>query len=181
MNSIDSHIKRIVLTGPESVGKTFLTEALAEHYQTNYVKEYGREYVEKFGTDFNLLDISLIAGGQLYYEDKAVDVSNKVLFCDTDLIVTKVWSELVLGESPRWIDQFIKIRQYDLWLLLDIDWPWEADGTRKFENLRAKMFYRIHEILRAQNKPFHVISGTANERLSSSIAAIDETLEIDTN
>jgi NadR type nicotinamide-nucleotide adenylyltransferase len=169
-------IKRIVLTGTESVGKSYLANAMATHFHTNFVEEYGRTYVEKFGTDFDLIDISHIAAGHLFYEDQAAQVSNQVLFCDTDLIVTKVWSELVLGECPEWIDQMISIRHYDLWLLLDVDWPWHGDGTRKFPNLRQKMFHRIHEILIEQNRPFKVISGNGEQRIQAAIEAVEDVI-----
>jgi NadR type nicotinamide-nucleotide adenylyltransferase len=165
-------VKRIVLTGTESVGKSYLVKVLATHFHTNFVEEYGRTYVEKFGTDFDLMDISHIAAGHLFLEDKAALDANQVLFCDTDLIVTKVWSELVLGECPDWIDQMISIRHYDLWLLLDVDWAWQGDGTRKFPNLRQRMFDRIHEILIEQNRPFKVISGNGEQRIQAAIEAV---------
>lgn len=169
-------VKRIVLTGTESVGKSYMTKILADHFQTNFVEEYGRTYVEKHGTDFDLIDISHIAAGHLFFEDKAALDANQILFCDTDLIVTKVWSELVLGDCPTWIDQMISIRHYDLWLLLDVDWPWHGDGTRKFPNLRQRMFDRIHEILVEQNLPFKVISGNGDERIQSAIEAVSSVI-----
>lgn len=166
-------VKRVVLTGPESVGKSFLANALADHYHTQYVEEYGRSYVEKFGTDFDLLDISHIAAGQLLYEDAAAEKANGYLFCDTDLILTKVWSEFVLDTCPHWIDQMIECRDYDLWLLLDTDWTWHEDGTRKFPGIREDMFHRIKEILESLNRPFAIIQGSGTERFYCALKAVE--------
>lgn len=167
------YIKRIVLTGPESTGKSFLSQKLAAYFQTTFVEEYGRTYVEKFGTEISMLDIAHIAGGHLMYEDLAAQKANKVLICDTDLIVTQIWSEIFLKQCPQWIMEINHWRRYDLFLLLDVDIPWVDDGTREFEHIRQSHFNRLKEELESRNCPYLVISGGFEERLAQAIKAIE--------
>ena len=171
------YIKRVVLTGPESTGKSFLSKKLAVHFQTNYVEEYGRTYVEKFGTQIEMLDIAHIAAGHLMYEDLAAQQANKVLICDTDLIVTQIWSEIFLKQCPQWIMEINHWRRYDLFLLLDVDIPWVDDGTREFEPIRQQHFDRIKEELESRNCPYLVISGSFEERFEKAVQAIETLLK----
>ncbi len=98
-------LRRVSVTGPESTGKTRLAEWLAGHYQTQWVPEYAREYLAKHGPDYTLEDVAAIAHGQLKRENTAVENAREILFCDTDLLVTKIWCEVVFGLCPEWIEQ----------------------------------------------------------------------------
>lgn len=167
-------IKKVVLAGPESVGKSVLSKKLAQHYQTNFVAEYGRDYCEKVGMDLNAIDFAHIAGGQLLLEDEAAKDSNKILFCDTDLIATQIWAEIFLKHCPKWILEINHARKYDLFLLLKPDIPWIDDGTRAYEHVRATQFERIREELEGRNLSYVIISGTYEERFKQAVAAIDE-------
>ncbi len=169
-------IKRIVLTGPESTGKSVLAQQLAEHYQTNFVEEYGRTYCEEHSTDLSPLDFAHIAGGQLYREDEAALASNKILFCDTDLIVTQIWGEIYLNHCPSWIVEANHLRRYDLFLLLQTDIPWVNDGTRGYEKVREAQWERLREELESRNLPYVVISGDFENRLEQAITAVEEIL-----
>src|SRR6185436_473222 len=88
-------------------------------------------------------DIEVIAATQVRMEDEAARHSNKLLFCDTDLIVTQIWSEIYFKECPESVLNLNRDRHYDLWLLLDIDVPWVDDGTREFPQLREKHLARL--------------------------------------
>jgi HTH-type transcriptional regulator, transcriptional repressor of NAD biosynthesis genes len=92
-------------------------------------------------------------------EDGSARSSNKILFCDTDLIVTQVWSEIYFNECPDWIVKENQSRRYDLFLLMDIDVPWVDDGTREFPHLREKHFGRLKLELEQRELPFKIISG----------------------
>lgn len=165
-------VKRIVLTGPESTGKTTMAHQLAKHFHTNWVEEYGREYFVKHGGIRELSDLSRIAEGQARLEEEALRSANKWLFCDTDLIVTQVWSEIYFKQCPQEVIDLSRTRRYDLHLLMDIDIPWEDDGTREFPQLRDWHFKRLKAELEQRKLPYMVISGNYEERLEACIQAV---------
>lgn len=168
------YVRKVVLTGPESCGKTVLAEKLATHYNTTFVPEYGREYM--VGNNLKLIaeDISRIAAGQLELEEKQARQANKILFCDTDLIVTQIWSEMYFKQCPEWILDVNHQRHYDLHLLMDCDIPWVDDGTRSFKHLRKFHFERIKAELESRNLPYAVISGDFETRFQIAKQIIDE-------
>lgn len=160
-------IKKIVLTGPESTGKTTMAQKLADHFKTNWVEEYGREYFVTNGGIFGIEDISNIANGQIKLEDDAVLKANQMLFYDTDLIVTSIWSEIYFKTCPEEVISKSYERPADLYLLMDIDIPWEDDGTREFPHLREWHFNRIKEELENRKLNYVIISGNFEERFET--------------
>jgi HTH-type transcriptional repressor of NAD biosynthesis genes len=166
--------KKIVLTGPESTGKTSLAQLLAQHYQTSWVEEYGRDYFVNKNGNLELSDITEIAKGQIKLEQEAAKKANKLLFCDTDLIVTQIWSEIYFQKCPPELLALNLNRNYDLYLLMDIDIPWEDDGTREFPNLRQWHFDRIKNELDNRQLNYVVISGDYESRLLKAKNSIDD-------
>ncbi len=167
------YLKKIVLTGPESTGKSTLSKKLAAHYKTCSVEEYGRTYWETNTGDKDCFDIAHVAAGQLWLEEQAAERANKMLFCDTDLLVTQIWSEIYYQKCPAWIIQYNHQHKYDLHLLLDIDIPWVDDGTREFPKLRQFHFDRIQEELESRNINYVLISGNYEARFEKAVAAVD--------
>ena len=168
------YIKRIALVGPESCGKSYLAEQLAAHFETVFVEEYGRTYCEKFGMDSTELDFAHVAGGQLYREDEMALQANRLLFCDTDLIVTQVWSEVYFqGKCQPWIFWADHARRYDLFLLCAPDIPWVDDGLRKFDGQREWMFERLRQELESRGLRYEIIQGGFEERTSRAIWAVE--------
>src|SRR4051812_24372714 len=97
-------VKQIVIIGPESTGKSTLSESLAKHYDTVWCPEYAREYLMKHGMGYRYEDLLTIAKGQIAAEDAlAAQARNGMLFVDTDMYVVKVWSEFVFGKCDEWI------------------------------------------------------------------------------
>jgi HTH-type transcriptional repressor of NAD biosynthesis genes len=172
-------VKRVVLTGPESTGKTTLCQKLAEHFQTNWVVEYGREHWANAKHPLTVADISVVGETQLKKEEEAAQLSNKILFCDTDLIVTQIWSEIYFKECPEWIVKHNEARNYDLYLLMDIDIPWVDDGTREFPQLREFHFNRLKAELEFRKLPFRIISGNYEERFERAVSIIQAQFSID--
>lgn len=166
-------VRKIVLTGPESTGKTTIAKWLADYYKTIWVEEFGREYFVNKNGKLEFSDIIEIAKGQIKKEDEKFRNANKFLFCDTDLIVTQIWSEIYFKQCPTEVFELNANRTYDLYLLMDIDIPWEDDGTREFPHLRQWHFERIKEELEVRNLPFAVISGTYEQRVELAIELIN--------
>ena len=169
------YIQRVALVGPESCGKSYLAKILAQHFDTVFVEEYGRTYCEKFGMDSTELDFAHVAGGQLYYEDEMALQANRLLFCDTDLMVTQVWSEIYFaGKCQPWIFWADHTRRYDLFLLCAPDIPWVNDGLREYEAQREWMFERLRQELEGRGLPYEIIRGGFEERTKEAIQAVDK-------
>jgi NadR type nicotinamide-nucleotide adenylyltransferase len=183
-------LKKIVIIGPESTGKSTLCEGLAAHYHTVWVPEYAREYMLAHGTQYTYDDLSTIARGQLALEDAAAAAlgeredakgmgahpgRNKVIFIDTDLYVMKVWSEYVFGRCEAWILQEIAARHYDGYLLCRTDLPWVKDELREYPDLatREKLFHIYRDILINQNVPWAEVGGEEKHRLTNAIEAVE--------
>lgn len=167
--------KKIVVIGPESTGKSTLSEALATSLQTVWVPEYARVYLEQRDGIYDEHDLLAIANGQLTAEDSALDMANKFLICDTDLYVIKVWSEHKYGRCHRWILEQIAARKYDLYLLTDIDFDWQDDPLREYPSIEMRQyFYNIYrDIVANSGAPYACISSTPGERLATALNAIN--------
>ena len=180
-------MKKIVVIGPESTGKSTLCELLAAHYHTAWAPEYAREYLLKNGTDYNYDDLMTIVNGQIESEEKAVlknqlifqekevTPDKQFLFIDTDMYVMKVWCEYVFNRCHNKILNFIAERKYDAYLLCDVDLPWVADKLREYPNLkeREKLFHFYKDALVNQSTPWVTISGDYEARLKNAIHFID--------
>jgi NadR type nicotinamide-nucleotide adenylyltransferase len=177
-------VKKIVIIGPESTGKSTLCKLLAAHFHTSCVNEYAREYLLKNGTDYtfeNLLDVAKgqIAGEELGVE-KLLTINIKhqqsTIFIDTDMYVMKVWCEFVFDKCHHWILNRIAERKYDLYLLCNVDMPWVKDELREYPDLitRQKLYHHYKDILVNQNVPWVDISGGYKERLEKAIDAVDK-------
>lgn len=166
-------VKRIVVIGPECTGKTDLSEFLASHYDTEYVPEYARGYLNNLVRPYNQDDLITIANGQLRIEDEFARTAKGLLICDTNLYVIKIWSEFKYGEcAPEILDQ-IKNRSYDLYLLTYVDVPWEDDPQREHPDKRNELYEIYLNELRNQPVPFVEIRGDRDARRQKAIDAID--------
>jgi NadR type nicotinamide-nucleotide adenylyltransferase len=166
-------VKKIVLFGSESTGKTTLAGQLAAHYHTVWVPEYSRMYQQEQPRALTLADVLPIARGQLQLEAKALPLANKLLICDTDLLETKVYSEAYYGHCPAWLLEQVPQHLADLYLLTSIDLPWEPDGIRDRPHDREQMHSRFKKELIRQQVAFAEISGNEAQRLQRAIHAIN--------
>ncbi|MBX2944669.1 MAG: ATP-binding protein [Cyclobacteriaceae bacterium] len=166
-------VKRIAIVGPECTGKTDLSMALAEHYETVWVPEYARGYIGRLDRPYQQADLYTIAQWQLFTEDELALKANMLLICDTDLTVIKVWSEFKYGNCDAKILSMMKSRRYDLHLLTGIDIPWENDPQREHPDKREYFYNLYKNELLAQGITPVEISGDRQTRKALAIAAID--------
>ena len=179
-----SNCIKIVLFGPESTGKSSLTKFLASHYKTYYVEEFARQYLQEkwdnFGKVCEKQDLIPIAKGQIKNENIMSKKANRVLFCDTDLLTTAVYSRLYFnGFCDAELDKFSKHNYYDLYLLMDIDIEWVKDDLRDRPNERAELFNVFKNALIENNKNYMIVSGNFEKRKQTSINFIDNFLNLD--
>ncbi len=181
-------IKKVVVIGPESTGKSTLCEQLADHYNTLRCEEYARAYLLEHGTDYTYDNLLEIAKGQMKMEDncsrKVQALTNTsslhlpLLFVDTNMYVMKVWCEFVFNKCHPLILQEINRRKYDLYLLCNTDLPWVKDELREYPDIETReTLYRIYrELMENQQVPWVNIEGNYQERLAAAISSVDALL-----
>ena len=149
---------------------------LAAHYGTAFAPEFARKYLEASGPHCSLEDIEEIARGQMVAEAEAEARGHRVVFCDSDLLVIKIWSEHAFGICPEWILRCIAQQQYDLVLLMGVDLPWQPDPLREHPHLRQQFYDLYHRELREHMANFAEISGPPERRFSQACFLVDELL-----
>lgn len=172
------YVKRVCIFGPESTGKTTLARELAGHYRTVWVPEYARPLLDFKSGRCDETDIPKIARGQMASEDATARRANRVMFCDTDVLTTAVWSDVLFQRCPEWIGEVGRARHYDLTLLLDVDVPWVDDQQRFLQapSLRRAFYDRCVAALEAAGRKYLVVRGRWDERLNAARAAVDRML-----
>ena len=175
-NTGSTELIKIVLFGPESTGKTTLALQLAEYFDTAWVPEFARDYLqEKWDSTSQICDVNdmlPIAYGQTKLENDALSAANKFLFCDTNLLVTKIFSEVYYNFCDPILDKAAREHEYDLFFLTDIDVPWEKDDLRDKPDERESVFAVFKQTLINNNKAFITLSGDKDLRLSKAISII---------
>ncbi|WP_406845151.1 DUF4301 family protein [Flavobacterium soyae] len=170
-------IIKIALFGPESTGKTTLAKQLADYYETEWVPEFARDYLqEKWEENQHICtadDMMPIAYGQATLENQKLLLAKKYLFCDTNLMVTKVFSEVYYGFCDPILNKAALEHDYDLFFLTDIDVPWEKDDIRDTPEGRETVFSVFKQTLIDTNKPFITLSGDKKSRLAKATMIIN--------
>ena len=173
-------MKRVVLIGSESTGKTTLAERLARHYGVSWVPEFVRDYAAAKGEALEAGDVEAIARGQAAREDeyrlRAAAADERLLIGDTDLLSTAVYAAHYYGRAPEWVIDAAHRRRPDLYLLFDIDLPWTADPQRDRGQVRPEMHALFLAAVQASGAPFVPISGDGTARFAAAQAAIDNLL-----
>ena len=180
---MENKVKKIVIIGPESTGKSTLCTNLAAHYKSIWVKEYARVFLEKKANNYTYENLYEISQGQLSEEDEAYNsmlnnsakTNRGLLFIDTNLYVIKIWSEFVFNKCDNRILSEIVKREYDLYLLCNTDLPWVKDELREYPDLatRKKLFNYYKEELTEQNVPWAIINGNNKQRLQNAVSIIN--------
>ncbi|OWP84034.1 DUF4301 family protein [Flavobacterium columnare] len=169
---------RITTYGPESTGKTTLARDLANHFNTAWIVEYARDFLteilDKEGRICEEKDLLPIAIGQITIENEALKKAQRFLFCDTNALVTKVYSDIYYNQCSPQLEEAANLHHYDLYFLTDKDIPWEADGLRDSAEYRNLSFEVFKKNLIQYNKPFIQISGNREERLKKAIKIVED-------
>ena len=173
-----TEVIKIAFYGPESTGKTTLAQQLADEYNTLWVREFARDNLQKKWDATQQIcqpeDLLPIAIGQIQLENEALEKANEYLFCDTNLLVTKVFSDTYYGYCDPIIASAAKDHNYDLVFLTDVDFPWEKDDLRDNPENRQETLEIFEQELINNKKPYIKLSGNKEERLEKAIQIIKD-------
>ncbi len=172
-------VKKVVVVGSESCGKSTLVRNLATLYNTVFVEEHGRTYYEELG-DFETFyreDFHKIAFRQKYFEEEGLKHANKVIFYDTEAIVTLRFLVEYNGVDSELLRQIANEQEYDLWLFLEDDVVFVDDGTRGYVNDRNNSTHLLKQLLKEHRVKYISIKGSFSERLSSAMKEVDKLLQ----
>jgi len=171
-------VKRVCVLGAESTGTTTLVKALAEHFHTAWVPEYGRYYAEGklplgLGASWRSEEFVAIAAPQQKFEDDLAKHANKVLIADTDAFATSIWHERYQGTQSEAVESIAEASKHDLYILTGDEIPFEQDGTRDGEHIRYDMHKRFEAKLKETHRPYLVVRGSHEERMKVAIEKIE--------
>jgi NadR type nicotinamide-nucleotide adenylyltransferase len=167
---------RVVLTGSESTGKSTLAQTLAEHYAAQLVPEFVRGFAERKNGPIEFADHGPIARGQMALEDEHIARASRLVVQDTDLLSTVVYCEHYFGQCPEWIRDAAAARRPDVYLLMEIDVPWIADGVRDRGEQREEVQQLFRKAVAASGTAVAVVRGSWGERRQRAVDSIDELL-----
>ena len=167
-----NQIHKIAITGPESTGKSSMAESLANHFNTAWAPEYARNYLSKIERPYNEDDLLEIAKGQVEIEKEELNNASRFLFCDTEMIVMKIWSLHKYKKVDSQILDFLEQNEYDLHLLMNVDLEWQSDPMRENPDQGQFFFDWFKKELSDKNAKFEIISGHQTQRLECAINAI---------
>ncbi len=165
-------MKKIVVTGAESTGKSTLAKIISDDLQVPLVEEYSREFLSNLNRPYQFEDLKQIAQGQLEKEQLASITDNPCFICDTGLLVLKIWSEYKYGRLDSFIAKEWAKYKCDLFILPHFDIPYEVDPLRENPKERNILFQLYKDTLEQHNLPYLVVSGNSKERSELSLKAI---------
>lgn len=165
---------RVVVTGSECTGKTTLATELAQHYDTVWVPEFVRQFVEKKGAVPDYEDVDEIARGQIELEDQTAESAESLLIQDTDLLSTVIYSQHYYGDCPGWIEEELQKRAGNLYLLAGTEVPWAPEGDQRDRgDRREEMQELFRTAVTKRGLDLVEIHGSPRERLKAAVVAID--------
>lgn len=163
------HTKTVVITGPESTGKSTLTKQLGDYFNMPYILEIARNYVQNLDRKYNKSDVIEIAKLQIITEQEILRQKPEFVFIDTDLIITKIWLQHVYNDYPTWVDEYLQKTPRHCHLLCYFDLEWKSDPVRENPDLREYLFNKYKAEVEKLSINYHIIKGKNKERLNSAL------------
>ncbi|SEG44801.1 AAA family ATPase [Sphingobacterium lactis] len=178
MEESSTSLIKIAVVGPESTGKSTMAQYLAQQLDTICVPEYARYYCQDLNNQYTVQDEVNMYYGQIALEDSLIPLAKQnLLICDTTILTVKIWTDHLFGSTPAVVTDAIKSRQYDLYLLMDIDLPWEDDPLRDFPNEREHFLKIWKKELANLGAQVALVSGLGEERLKNGLESVTRFLD----
>lgn len=178
LSQTTTSISRIAFVGPECTGKTTICTKLAHYFQTQWVPEYMRIYLQKKWDETQQVcqweDLLPIASGQMFLENQKVQQANEFLFCDTNLLEITMYSYIYYGKCPTEIETSALAHRYDIIFLAHIDVPWQADDLRDKPNERTEVLAFFKKYLSQKEIPYIFLKGSETERFDKVISILKQ-------
>lgn len=164
---------KIVISGPESSGKTTLAQTLSRHFSWPLLAEYARSYLEENGPSYTLEDLKKIAAGQMESEI-SMAAKGQSFFCDTDLLTIRIWLDDKFGLHWSFLDAHLEAFPASHYLLLYPDIPWAPDPLREDPGRRVYLFERYLAEIQAIGRPYTLIRGKGPQREEQAVRAVEK-------
>jgi len=166
---------KIAILGPESTGKTVLTQHLSQYFKAPWLPELSRSFIENLNRNYTYSDVETIAHLQITQEDTLQKQHLPLYFLDTELIITKIWFAQVFKKIPDWFEQELQVRLADFYLLCDTSIPWTPDKVRENGGERREFLYRIYKNeLNGYKVPYKVVTNMNQQRFSNAVNAVSD-------
>lgn len=164
---------RIAITGPESTGKTTISKALAEHFQTHLFEEFARKYLTERNGEYDYKDLSKIAA--LQQEEREKIPRSSIIIYDTENIVLEIWAKVKYGKTDPLIDKLVEDQRFDHYFLCSPEGvKWEEDPLRENPNDRDELFSLYENRLKEKKLPYSVLKGEMHSRIDEAIELIED-------
>lgn len=177
-----NNMYKVAIIGPESTGKSSLSQQLAAHFDGVFVPEYARAYLTEHGVRYKYEDLIIISEGQVALEDKLLreNADKPIAFIDTEQTVMRVWSEFVFNKCENKILDRAARQHYDLYLLCNTDLPWTQDEMREYPNeeSRVRLYHHYLDALMFQETPFFIVRGQCEERINNAIQFVKKFFQL---
>jgi NadR type nicotinamide-nucleotide adenylyltransferase len=173
---MQDRVRRVVVTGSESTGKSWLAQRLAQRFDTVWVPEFARQYALQKAAPLDASDVEPIARGQINAEEAVLSRAKDLAILDTDLVSTVLYAEHYYRECPPWVEHFARKRLADLYLLCDIDVPWVADPARDRPQARQELHAAFQHRFERLSAHYAIIRGAWEQREAAAVAAVDALL-----
>jgi nicotinamide riboside kinase len=167
----------IVLTGPESTGKSELGKVLSAHFSIPYVPEYARWYLENLGKHYDYRRLQRLARLHKSYQQSQLPAAGPVLL-DTDLINYYLWSQVVFGSVDPWLKHALEAEGHHRYLLTYPDLPWQEDPLRENPHNRKPLFKHHQNLIERLGRPYRIITGQGEDRKDKAIKAVGALLRL---
>jgi len=152
----------ILVTGPESTGKSTISQFIADQFNAELIPEYARTYLELNGKDYKPDDLLVIAKD--HYQLLQRNQQTELRVCDTFLLNIKIWSDVKYGFCDPWIMDHYKKVKFDLVLLTSFDVPWIEDPLRENPENRQELFLMFKRELDAMQQKYIVLESNIDKR-----------------
>jgi NadR type nicotinamide-nucleotide adenylyltransferase len=168
-----NQLKKIAIIGPECTGKTTLAQQLANHFNTIWIPEFARDYIESLEGSYSYNDVETIAKKQWEQINSKYPNATQLILFDTDLIITKIWFKIVYHKIPNWIDNAIKESKFEKYLLCNTDIQWVADKVRENGGEKREQLFKIYKNeLEYYKFHYEIISGVDKNRFEQAVTLI---------